>query len=199
MSEVRKIHSILKEFLEEVLHLIDVGASFFFLKLDDMLELIFRLMKFVQIFSSGSFINIAFESVVTFKDPQLLYTLLLLLKLLFFVNEGLFLGTTSKFYPYFRAFLQLYTYLLFESIIWGPFISFLIFYVLLMLLKIHGFYWLLKFIGLFFLTLKSIFSTLFIILTGLLVVSNLLLILLNIFVSAKSINFSFFFLKFFGF
>ncbi len=164
-----------------------------------MFELIFRLIKFVQIFSSGSFINIAFESVVTFKDPQLLYTLLLLLRLLFFVNEGRLLGTISKFSPYCKAFLLFYTYLLFESIIWGLFISFLIFYVLLMLLKIHSFYWLFKFVGLFFLTRKSIFSKLFIILTGLLVDSNLLLILLRIFVSAKSISFSFFFLKFFGF
>jgi hypothetical protein len=106
ISEVRKIHSILKEFLEDVLHLIDVGASFFFLKLDDMFELIFRLIKFVQIFSSGSLIYIAFESVVTFKDPQLLYTLLLLLRLLFFVNEGRLLGTIPKFYPFSKAFLQ---------------------------------------------------------------------------------------------
>ena len=109
MSEVRKIHSILKEFLEDVLHLIDVEANFFFLKLDDMLELIFRLIKFVQIFSSGSFINIALELIDMFKEPQLLYTLLLLLKLLFFVNEGRLLAAISKFYAYFKAFLQFYT------------------------------------------------------------------------------------------
>ena len=42
---------MLKEFLEDVLNFIELAVSFFFLKLDDMLELIFRLMKVVGNFS----------------------------------------------------------------------------------------------------------------------------------------------------
>ena len=42
---------MLKEFLEDVLNFIELAVSFFFLKLDDMLELIFCLMKVVGNFS----------------------------------------------------------------------------------------------------------------------------------------------------
>ena len=136
-------HSMLKEFLDDLLNFIDAAVSFFFLK-PDILVLIFRFIKFVANFYSGSFMNPPFDSVVTFNDPQLLCILLLLLKLFLFNNEGGLLNPVSEFSNYFEAFLYFYSYILFESMNCGLFISFLIFYVLLILLKIFFFYWLLN-------------------------------------------------------
>jgi hypothetical protein len=126
--------------LGDVLNFFKAGASFFFLKLDEFLPLILRLIKFFAKFYSGYLANPPFDYVFMFDELKLLYILLQLLRLLFFMNEIGLLKPFSKFYPSFEPFLNFQSYILSELIDWGLLASFLIFYVLLMLLNMGTFY-----------------------------------------------------------
>lgn len=121
--------------------------------------------------------------------------MLLLLSLLPFESEGgllpIYLSSN-----YFEVFLYFKSYILFESMNWLFVDSFRVLSVLLMLLKTVSFSALFQDWLFCSLLINYIFSMLFIIFVPILEVSNLLLILLPILVSASVIVLSFFFLKF---